>query len=167
MTLAFIALGSNLGDREAALSRARAEIEELGTLEAVSALYETEPVGGPEQGRFLNQVVALETDLPPERLLARLLAVEDAQGRARAERWGPRPLDLDLLFYGDERIDSPTLTVPHPRLQERRFVLVPLAEISPEHRHPVLGRTAAELLAACADPGRVEPWNSAPPGGTR
>jgi 2-amino-4-hydroxy-6-hydroxymethyldihydropteridine diphosphokinase len=125
---AFVGIGSNLGDREATI---RAAIDALPGVIAVSQLRETDPVGVTDQPAFLNGAVALETELSPRELLDRLLAVERELGRERRERWGPRTIDLDLLLYGDEAIDEAGLTVPHPRLHERRFVLEPLADIAP------------------------------------
>jgi len=140
-TTAFVGIGSNLGDREANLRRA---IELLSAEEgievvAVSELRETAPVGPVEQGPFLNGAVQLETSLGPRELLARLLAVENRLGRVRDERWGPRTIDLDLLLYGVETIEEPGLTVPHPRLHERRFVLEPLVDLDPALEIPGLG----------------------------
>jgi 2-amino-4-hydroxy-6-hydroxymethyldihydropteridine diphosphokinase len=134
MTNAFIGIGSNLGDRETYLRRA---LEQLGSEEglevvAVSELRETEPVGPVEQGPFLNGAVQIRTGLPARKLLERLLAIEERLGRVRGERYGPRTIDLDLLLYGDEELDEPGLTVPHPRLHERRFALEPLAELAPD-----------------------------------
>lgn len=145
MTTAYLALGSNLGDRPAALRGALAALAADGAvrLVAASAVYETAPVGGPAQPDYLNMVVAVETTLPPEALLERCLAVEAAHGRVRRERWGPRTLDLDLLVHGDERRATARLTLPHPRLAERAFVLVPLAEIAPDL--PVGSSTVREL----------------------
>lgn len=128
MTVAYVGVGSNLGDREATI---RAAIDALPGVIAVSQLRETDPVGVTDQPAFLNGAVALETELSPRELLDRLLAVERELGRERRERWGPRTIDLDLLLYGDEAIDEAGLTVPHPRLHERRFVLEPLADIAP------------------------------------
>jgi len=162
-TRAFLGLGSNLGDREAALSAARRGLEARGVrIVRESALYETEPVGGPPQGAFLNAVWEAETALTPEEVLAACLTVEREQGRVRDVKDGPRILDIDVLLYGDLRRDSPGLTIPHPRLAERRFVLVPLAEIAPEARHPVTGRTAAEMLARTSDRSAVEPYRRVP-----
>ena len=147
---AFVGLGSNLGAREATIARA---IELLSRTEgvevvAVSRLRETAPWGPVEQPPYLNGVVELETDLPPRALLGALLEVEQALGRDRSgERWGPRTIDLDLLLYDGIRVDEPGLTVPHPRLHERRFALEPLAELAPDAVVPGRG-TAADLLAA-------------------
>jgi 2-amino-4-hydroxy-6-hydroxymethyldihydropteridine diphosphokinase len=131
--ISYVGLGSNLGDREDNLRRALERLQELGPLR-VSSIRETDPVGITDQPRFLNAVVELETDLPARELLERLLAIERELGRDRAEevRWGPRTIDLDLLLYGGETIDEPGLTVPHPRLAEREFVLEPLLELDPQ-----------------------------------
>jgi 2-amino-4-hydroxy-6-hydroxymethyldihydropteridine diphosphokinase len=130
---AFIGLGSNLGDRLAALRHAVARLEEDGDVTAVSPLYETEPVGGPEdQGAFLNVVVELTTSDSPRRLLARCQALEEAAHRVRTVRFGPRTLDADVLLVGDLVVDDPDLVVPHPRMWERRFVLAPLADLAPD-----------------------------------
>jgi 2-amino-4-hydroxy-6-hydroxymethyldihydropteridine diphosphokinase len=152
---AFIALGANLGDRLATLREAASRLGELGVVEAASSVYETDPVGYLDQPPFLNAVVQLRTTLPPEEILRRLLAIEAAMGRTRTFRNAPRTLDLDLLLLGDERLNVPGLTLPHPRLHERAFVLVPLAELAPNARVPGLDRTAAELLAAL-DPAARE-----------
>jgi 2-amino-4-hydroxy-6-hydroxymethyldihydropteridine diphosphokinase len=152
----FLGLGSNLGDREAHLRRALARLAEEGvSIRALSSLFETEPVGGPPQGWFLNAVARGETEQAPEGLLAACLAVEAAQGRVRDERNGPRTVDLDILFYGDLVIERPSLVIPHPRLGERRFVLEPLAELAPDLRHPVSGLTVRDLLARCPDTSDV------------
>jgi 2-amino-4-hydroxy-6-hydroxymethyldihydropteridine diphosphokinase len=143
-------MGSNLGDREGTLRRAveLLEAEPEIRVAAVSSLRETEPVGYEDQPRFLNGACAVETQLEPHELLARLLAIETALGRTRdgVPRYGPRTVDLDLLLYGQETVDEPDLTVPHPRLAERRFVLEPLAELDPGMTLPD-GRRVADLLA--------------------
>jgi 2-amino-4-hydroxy-6-hydroxymethyldihydropteridine diphosphokinase len=126
---AFLGLGSNLGDREGQLRRA---IEDLPDVVAVSPLYETDPVGGPEQGRYLNVVVQLDTALRPRELLDLCHRLERDAQRARAERWGPRTLDVDVLLVGDLVVDEPDLQVPHPRMYERRFVLAPLRDLAPD-----------------------------------
>jgi 2-amino-4-hydroxy-6-hydroxymethyldihydropteridine diphosphokinase len=143
MTRAYVGLGANLGDREGTI---RAAVAALPGVLAVSSLRETEPVGVTDQPRFLNGVAALETELSARDLLETLLAVERRLGRERRERWGPRTIDLDLLLFGQEAIDEPGLTVPHPRLHERRFALEPLAEIAPDALIPGRGRVA-NLLA--------------------
>ena len=155
--VAAIALGSNLdsdfGDRQANLEQAVGLIAELGEVTGVSSFYDTEPVGVVEQPRFLNGTLLIETDLEPVALLRELLTVERAMGRDRASSVakGPRVIDLDLLLYadrewGDVVMETEELTLPHPAMQERRFVLEPLKEIAPEWVHPVLGLTVGELL---------------------
>ena len=130
---AFIGLGSNLGDRLAALRQAVAQLEEGGDVTAISPLYETEPVGGPEdQGAFLNVVVELATSDSPRQLLARCQALEEVAQRVRTVRFGPRTLDADVLLVGDLVVRQDDLIVPHPRMWERRFVLQPLADLAPE-----------------------------------
>ena len=158
-TRAYLLLGSNLGDRAALLRDARARLAaEAGEIVAESGIYETAAWGREDQPAYLNQAVGLDTWLRPEELLAACLAVEQRAGRERRERWGSRTLDVDVLVYGQAIISSPTLTVPHPRLPARRFALVPLAEIAPEVRHPMLGLSVAELLAHCPDPLPVRRW---------
>ena len=142
MTRAYVGLGANLGDREGTI---RAAVAALPGVVAVSSLRDTAPVGVVDQPRFLNGVAALETDLSARELLETLLDVERALGRERAERWGPRAIDLDLLLYGEETIDEPGLTVPHPRLHERRFALEPLAELAPNALIPGRGRVSDVL----------------------
>jgi 2-amino-4-hydroxy-6-hydroxymethyldihydropteridine diphosphokinase len=129
---AAIGLGANQGDRLGALRRAASALADLGVVAAVSSLYETAPVGGPSQPDYLNAVVVVDTELSPLDLLGRLQAIEEEAGRVRGIRWGPRTLDLDLLCYGERRLDLPVLVVPHPRAAERRFVLAPLAEVWPQ-----------------------------------
>ena len=146
----FIGAGSNLEDRENHLAEAKRLLEYTRYFNFLrtSPVYETEPVGGPPQGKYLNAVWEAETYLYPYETLREFLAVESAFGRIRAEKNGPRTLDLDLLFYDDRIIHEPGLDVPHPRLHERFFVLKPLSDIAPDWKHPELGKTACELLAA-------------------
>ena len=149
MPRAYIGLGANLGDREAMLRRAVALLGARPGVEvaAVSSLRETEPVGVVDQPPFLNGAVAVDTSLAARELLGELLAVEQALGRVRRERWGPRTVDLDLLLYGEDIVDEPGLTVPHPRLHERAFALEPLAELDPALVVPGRGGVG-ELLSA-------------------
>ena len=130
---AYLAIGSNIGDRQAFLQLA---VDALGDapgtrVVAVSRVYETEPVGGPSQDAFLNAVVAIDTDLDPQPLLARCHQIEAQAERVRAERWGPRTLDVDVLLFADLRVDTPDLVIPHPRMWERGFVLAPLRDVAP------------------------------------
>ncbi len=142
-----IALGSNVGDREGNLRRAVSAIGARTRLVAASSVYETEPMYREDQEWFLNCVVVVETDLEPGALLAWLKETEAEMGRdPRASRNAPRVIDMDILFYGDRVVSGPSLQVPHPGIPERAFVLVPLDEVRPRLVHPVLGKTAAELL---------------------
>lgn len=148
MSRAFVGLGSNLGDRERSI---RAALDDLSRIPATavvraSSLYDTEAQGEAAQPPYLNAVAELTTDRPPRQLLWHLLLIEARLGRERRRRWGPRPIDLDLLLYESRVVDEPDLVLPHPRLTERPFVLVPLDEIAPELRHPVEGRTIHEIL---------------------
>jgi 2-amino-4-hydroxy-6-hydroxymethyldihydropteridine diphosphokinase len=144
--LVYLSLGSNVGNRESSLREAITRLKAEGRIALVSSFYETEPVEVTDQAWFLNCAVGLETDLSPERLMTSLLGIEQEMGRRRTRKKGPRTIDIDILLFGDAIIDSPELTIPHPAMHHRRFVLEPLAEIAPEARHPVLKKTVRELL---------------------
>jgi 2-amino-4-hydroxy-6-hydroxymethyldihydropteridine diphosphokinase len=160
--IVYIALGSNLGDRAAMLARAEQALGEAGVrVLRRSSLYTTEPVDAPPQPWFLNSVVEAETSLTPVQLLHVLAGIERQLGRRRTTPRGPRTLDLDILLYGSSVINTPELQVPHPGIPDRRFVLVPLAELAPGLRHPVLHKSIAELLANTTDQGKIRRWDPA------
>ena len=154
----FIGLGSNLGDRGGFLNQAAARLRQLDGVSVVwfSPVYESEPVGNEPQPLFLNAVGELETALLPVDLLARLKAIEQDLGRKPGERWGPREIDLDILLYDGLVYDRDGITVPHPRLEERRFVLVPFRDIAPDVVHPISGMTIEELAQRCRGGGRMQ-----------
>jgi len=146
----YISLGSNMGSKRENLAQA---VELISNIPGVklknrSSLYETEPWGKTDQDKFLNQVIEIETSLPPRELLKELQDIEINMGRQRKEKWGPRIIDLDILLYGNEVLDDPQLTIPHPRMRERLFVLVPLAEIGADLRFPDNGATVREVLSS-------------------
>ena len=147
-TLAYLSLGSNVGDRAAQLQDAVARLGAAGRVVAASSIYETEPVEFSEQPWFLNCAVALETDKTPQQLMAAILKIEEEMGRRRVQKKGPRSIDIDILLFGDVIVESKELTIPHPAMHQRRFVLEPLAEIAAQVRHPVLKKTIRELRDA-------------------
>jgi 2-amino-4-hydroxy-6-hydroxymethyldihydropteridine diphosphokinase len=161
--IVYISLGSNLGERAANLVRAIDALHSAGIrVTRQSSVYITEPVEAPGQARFLNAVVEAETSLLPLQLLHALQKIERELGRRRITPHGPRSVDLDLLFYSSSVIRSRELEVPHPRLTERRFVLIPLCDIAPEFRHPVLHKSMTQLLAETPDRSEVRLWHPAP-----
>jgi len=155
VTTAFIGLGSNIGDKVAMCQQALALLSRAGCVKRVSSFYCSEPVGYPNQDDFVNAVAELETSLSPHALLTACHAIEDELGRKRSLRWGPRTIDLDILLYGNQVINDIELTIPHPLMETRRFVLVPLCEIASQIMHPVLQKTCNQLLSELCDPHRV------------
>ncbi len=149
-TEVFLGLGSNLGDRDAHLNDAIAALDVIDSIgiTAQSSVLETEPVGNEDQGAFLNVVVEIETTLSPQQLMRTCLEIEMQQGRVRDKKWGPRTIDIDILFFSDQLIQEDGLHVPHPEVENRSFALIPLAEIAPTMVHPALGLTAEAMLHA-------------------
>jgi 2-amino-4-hydroxy-6-hydroxymethyldihydropteridine diphosphokinase len=159
MNAVYLSLGSNMGDRAGNIARAVAALRQRGVrVTQESSLYETEPLEIREQPWFLNCAVAAETELPAEQLMEVLLEIERELGRERVLPKGPRLIDMDILLYGSDIVRGPQLEIPHPRMAERKFVLVPLAEIAGEANHPVAMMTIAEMLEATADRSEVRKW---------
>jgi len=146
--LVYLSLGSNVGDREANLRKAISRLAAIGSVQKISSFYETEPVEFVAQPWFLNCAVALETEKMPKQLLSAILQIEQEMGRRRESKKGPRTIDIDILLFGSSVIDIKDLTIPHPAMHQRRFVLEPLVEIAPEQRHPIFKRTLRELRDA-------------------
>lgn len=155
----YLGLGSNMGNRQDNLDKALEFLSQRLRVDKVSSVYDTEPVGNPNQPRFLNLVCQVYTTLAPAGLLTLAKGIESKLGRAFGKSNAPRPIDIDILFYGDQVIETPELVVPHPRLAERAFVLVPLAEIAPDLRHPVTGKTIKELLRGLTEAQGVFKFN--------
>src|ERR1700722_18220972 len=149
--IVYLSLGSNVGDREAQLRDAENRLAQLGRLIAVSSFYETEPVEFTQQPWFLNCAVAIETSSTPEDLMTSILRIEAEMGRRRLENKGPRSIDIDILLFADAIVQSSELTIPHPAIHQRRFVLEPLAEIAPQALHPISKKTIRELLDELPD----------------
>lgn len=154
----FLGLGTNMGDRQAKLTEARLAIESFACIEASSSIYETAAWGFESQDPFLNQVIQIETTLSAIDLLKRVKQVEKELGRVESFRWGPRLIDIDILFYGHQVINLASLAIPHKHLHERAFVLVPMAEIAPEFVHPLLNQTVLALRDALPNLEGVELW---------
>ena len=147
--IVYISLGTNLGNRTANLKRAIASLPPQMTVKAKSNVYETPPWGYTEQDEFLNQAVQVTTYLEPEKLIKHIKRLEVAMGRKASFRYGPRLIDIDILFYDDEILDTPSLTIPHPNLHERGFVLLPMMDIAPDHVHPVMKKSIREIIGLC------------------
>lgn len=159
----FVLLGSNLGDRELLVNQACKMMDErCGEIVAKSRLYESEPWGFQAEYWFLNQVIVLKTTLSPDDLMRKLLSIEKELGRDRSqphEGYVSRPMDLDILYYGSETIDTQMVTAPHPRLHQRRFTLLPLCDVAPDFVHPTMKKTNLQLLDECQDAGKVNIYN--------
>jgi len=151
METAYLLLGTNLGDRAHNLTSAHRLLNEIGTIKALSPVYITAAWGLTDQPDFYNQAVALSTALEPGALLGAIRSIEIQTGRTDTVRWGPRILDIDILFYGDFIIETENLVIPHPRMHERRFALIPLHDICPDLIHPISGKTITEMLESCTD----------------
>lgn len=154
-----LSLGSNVGDRLNYLTLSKTAIRNyIGSIQFSSNIYETEPWGIDNQDSYLNQVVAVQTDRTPNDLLDNIHLIERELGRIRREHYGPRTIDIDILYYGERIIDIENLKIPHPHIQKRRFILVPLSEILPQMQHPLLKKTNQELLDVVKDEGKVTKW---------
>ena len=160
MSTAYLCLGSNLGDREQNLTQALTQLSRIVTLDKISTIYETEPVGYKGQPFFLNLVCQITTSLKPQELLHLAKAIEDKLGRVPSFPNAPRPIDIDILFYDAEIVKTDDLIIPHPRLVERAFVLIPLAELAPDLVHPELGKSIAELANSVRGQNGVRKWES-------
>lgn len=161
MNRAYLLIGGNMGDREALLLQAIVAIgEACGSIARQSAIYETAAWGKEDQPPFLNQVLELDTHLAPEALLQAALQIEQEMGRLRGEKYGPRLMDIDILLYNDAVVQLPQLTIPHPHMAARRFVLAPLAELVPHLQHPIHQISIQQLLQQCTDPLHVYKWGT-------
>jgi 2-amino-4-hydroxy-6-hydroxymethyldihydropteridine diphosphokinase len=156
MIKTYLLLGSNMGNREAFLSKALIEIDaKIGKIIKKSKTYQTEPWGEKEQEDFLNIAVEIETKLKPKKILEKIHEIEKLLDREETYKWGPREIDIDILFYGEEMISEVDLTIPHPFIHERKFTLIPLSEIAPELYHPIMGANILDLLMECEDQSEV------------
>ncbi len=157
-TTVVLVIGSNKGDREKLLFGALEAIKDRFKLLGLSSIYESEAWGGVAKGKFLNQVALISTEKSPEEILDIIQGIESDLGRTRKEHWGDRTMDIDILYFGNEVIQTERLRVPHPFLEQRRFVLVPLAELIPEKKHPITGKSTLKMLENCSDQSRVAIW---------
>ena len=157
---AYLGLGSNLGDRERSLRTAIAELRKISRIISVSSIYETDPWGTTPGGKYLNLVAGIDTGLPPAELMTEIIRIEEGMGRKRTRKWEPRIIDIDILFYDDIIIKNKDITIPHPLIAERRFVLIPLVEIAGYFTHPVYDTTVKVLLEKCEDGGTVIEWKN-------
>jgi len=148
-------LGGNLGDRLHLLQQAENYLEEICEIIEKSRIYESSAWGDNSEGNYLNRAIIIETDMDPKEVLRHTQEIENLLERERIRKWGNRTMDIDILYVEEEIIDTPSLVVPHPFIQERRFVLIPLTELMPEFKHPILGKTNAQLLEDCSDEGEV------------
>jgi len=155
MNRVVLLIGGNLGDRLHLLNQAEDYLKKLFVVIHKSYIYESAAWGDNSEGDYLNRVIIIDTQMAPEDVLKQVQAIEDILERERIRKWGNRTMDIDLLYVDEAIIQTPTLTIPHPFIHERRFVLVPLCELLPAFRHPVLGKTHAQLLEACTDEGEV------------
>ncbi|MBT0810941.1 2-amino-4-hydroxy-6-hydroxymethyldihydropteridine diphosphokinase [Litoribacter ruber] len=155
MSQVVLLLGGNIGDRLKYLSRANSEIQKVFSIKKLSAVYKTAPWGTDSQQAYLNQAMVVDTDMPAQEVLEVILGIEQKLDRVREQKWGDRTMDIDLIYYEDLVIQSENLTIPHPLMQDRRFVLIPLVEILPDFVHPVFGKSTRKLLEECLDRSEV------------
>lgn len=158
MPTAYLLIGGNMGDREKYMEQAKEGLEELGNIQRSSRIYETAAWGVEDQPSFLNQAICLNTNFSPHNLLEETQRLERRLDRVREKVWHERTMDIDIIYYDDDVIDTKLLQVPHPRMQDRNFVLVPLAEIAPNLPHPILGKTTETLLHQCPDELQTKVW---------
>ena len=161
MAISYLLLGTNVGNREQNLTKAMKYIEDrIGTVRKKSKIYQTEPWGERDQDDFLNIAIEVDTKLKPKKVLEKIGEIEKLLDREETYKWGPREIDIDILFHGDELVSEMDLTIPHPFLHERKFTLIPLSEIAPDLYHPIMGATIVDLLLECEDTLDVQEYKS-------